>query len=158
MVDTAYFSAHDYDGEPTSMTINVPTITAANHDALATLVGTLRTASLALMKGGWDKSGFNEILFNTPVPNTDPYAQREIKFAIIVQPVTGDPYLGNELPMANLDLLVGGSPYIVKNGDVTGDDTGGNITDWVAAYEAAAVDKNGGALVVKDIYQVGRNI
>lgn len=157
MVDTAHYSAKDVTSENASMTINVVDITAANHDATATLVATLRTAMLPLMKGGWDKSHFNEILFNTPVPNTDPYAQREIKWAIIVQPTTGDPYLGNEIPMANLDFLEAGSDYIVRNGDIVVADAGGDIADFITAYEAVALSNTGSPLVIKDIYFVGRN-
>lgn len=156
MADTVVFSADDNGSENTSMTVHIADITAANHDATVTAIATLRNAMLPLMKGGWDKSAIREVTYDTPVPNTDPYAQREIKWAIIVQGISGDPYLGNEMPMANLDLLESGSEYIIKNGDIVVDDTGGDIADFVTAYEALATNQAGGAIVIKDMYFVGR--
>jgi len=161
MVDSVSFSTHDYDGEPSGFQINVTDITAANHDATLALITTLRTATVALMKdGGIEKVALNEILWNTPVPVTLPDAQREHKYqVVVVEATTGRKYASVQLPIANFtDYLLNGSPYIVKAGVVTGDDTGGQISDWVAAFEAVAKSPNNNALSVWDMYQVGRNI
>jgi len=161
MVDKVTFATHDYDGEPSSFQINVTDVTAANHDALVTAIGTLRAAATALMQsGGIEKTMINEVTFNTPIVATDPFAQREIKWqVVVVEATTGRKFASLEMPMANLaDYLLGGSPYIVKGGVVVGDDTGTQISDFITAFEAVAKSPSGNALSVWDMYQVGRNI
>jgi len=161
MVDKVTFATHDYDSEPSSFQINVADVTAANHDALVTAIGALRLATTALMQsGGVEKTMINEATYNTPVVATDPFAQREIKWqVVVVEATTGRKFASIEIPMANLaDFLLGGSPYIVKGGVVVGDDTGTEISDWITAYEAVAKSPSGNALTVWDVYQVGRNI
>jgi len=160
MVDKVSFGVHDYDSEPSSFQVNVTDITGANHDATTALLATLRTATNALILGGIDHVAMNESLWNTPVPVTDPLAQRESKWQVtVIEAVTGRKYASIEIPMANLaSFLLGGSPYIVKSGTVTGDDTGGEISDWIAAFEAVAKSPSGASITVWDIYQAGRNI
>ena len=160
MVDKVSFGVHDYDSEPSNFQINVTDITGANHDATTALVATLRTATNALMLGGIDHVSLNESLWNTPVVNNDPLSQREHKWQVVViEAVTGRKYATIEIPLANLAaFLLNGSPYIVKAGNVTGDDTGGEISDWIAAFEAVAKSPSGAALTVWDMYQAGRNI
>jgi len=160
MVDKATLGSHDYDSEPSSFQINVADITAANHDGLVTALATLRTATNALTLGGIDKVQLAETLWNTPVPTTDPNAQREHKWqVVVVEATSGRKYATIEIPMANYeDFLIGGSPYIVKAGTIVGNVTGTSIADWVTAFEAVAKSPSGLALSVWDMYQAGRNI
>jgi len=160
MVDKVNYSTHDYDGEQTGFSINVADVTAANHDALVTAIGTLRAATVAITLGGIESSMIAEKTFNTPVVITDPLAQRESKWqVVVVEATTGRKYASTEIPMANLaSFLLGGSPYIVKGGVIVGDDTGTEITDWIAAFEAIAKSPAGNALTVWDMYHVGANI
>lgn len=160
MVDKVNYATHDYDGEPTGFSINVADVTAANHDALVTAIATLRTAVVGLTLGGIESSMIAEKTFNTPIVITDPLAQRESKWQlVVVEATTGRKYATTEIPMANLaDFLLGGSPYIIKGGVVVGDDTGTEISDFVTAYEAIAKSPNGNALTVWDMYHVGANI
>lgn len=155
--DGATFSFTDYDGEPSNVTINTVEITAANLDAQATLLTTLRTAINAIILGGVSQVVVRDNIWDTAVPATDPFAQREIKWVIISEDTAGNRFKSNEIPMANLDLLAGGSKYIVRNGFIATPDTGGEIADFVAAYEAVAVSNAGLALSIVDMYQAGRN-
>lgn len=158
MVDTAFFSTHDYDGERAGFNINIAEITG-DVATLTTAVATLRTATTAIMAdGGIEKTGFTDVTYNTPVPVTNPFAQRETKFQITVVDTNGDRFASNEIPMADLSLLQNGSPYIIKGGVVVGDDTGSVISNFVTAYEAIALSPGGLAVTIWDMYQVGRNI
>lgn len=160
MVDLVKYGTHDYEGEPTGFSINVADVTAANHDALVTAIATLRTAVVGLTLGGIETSVISEKTFNTPVVVTDPNAQRERKWQlVVVEAVTGRKYASTELPMANLpSFLLGGSPYIVKGGVITGNVTTTAIQDFITAFEAIAKSPAGNALTVWDIYDVGANI
>jgi len=151
------FSWSDYDGEPANMTINTVEITAANLDAQQTLLTTLRTALNDITIGVVNKSVVSDIGWDNNSPTTNPFGQREIKWVIIAEDTAGNKFKSNELPMANLDLLANGSKYIVRNGFIATPDTGGEIADFVAAYEAVAVSNAGLALTIVDMYQAGRN-
>jgi len=155
--DSSVFSFSDYDGEPSNVTINTVEITAANLDAQATLLSTLRTAINAIILGGVSQLVIRDTVWDTAVPATDPFAQREIKWVIIAEDTAGNKFKSNEIPMANLDLLANGSKYIVRNGFIATPDAGGEIADFVAAYEAVAVSNAGLALTIIDMYQAGRN-
>jgi hypothetical protein len=156
--DYATFSFYDYDTEPTSFRINVEETTAANIDAQVALLATLRTATNNIILGGVSQSQLTDILWDTLVPTTNPFGQREIKWTVIVQDLSGNRFKGNEIPMANLDLLENSSKYIVKNGAVAVSDPGGFVAAWVAAYEAVALSNSGEVLEVVDMYQSGRNL
>lgn len=155
--DQTTFSFSDYDGEKSSVTVNTVEITAANLDAQATLASNLRLAINDIILGGVGKVVISDTIWDTAVPSTDPFSQREIKWVIIAEDTAGNRFRSNELPMANLDLLAGGNKYVVKNGFIATPDTGGEIAAFVAAYEAFAVSNAGLALTIVDMYQAGRN-
>lgn len=155
--DQTTFSFSDYDGEKSNVTINTVEITAANLDAQATLAATLRGAINAIILGGVNKVVISDTTWDTVVPSTDPFSQREIKWVIIAEDTAGNRFRSNEIPMANLVLLAGGNKYIVKNGFIATPDAGGEIADFVAAYEAFAVSNAGLPLSIVDMYQAGRN-
>lgn len=155
--DQTRYSWHDYDTEPASMTVNTVEITAANLDAQATLAAALRTALNGITLAGVEQVVITDNVWDTVVPVTDPFAQREIKWTIIAQDAAGNKFKSNEVPMANLDLLENASKYIVKNGNVTVVAGATEVQAFVDAYEAFAVSNTGSALTVIDIYQSGRN-
>lgn len=155
--DQTHFGFHDYDREPSSMTVNTVEVTALNLDAQVTAAQALRTAINGLILGGVEQVTVNDNIWDTVVPVTDPFAQREIKWTVISQDTSGNRFKSNEIPMANLALLENASKYIVKNGSVTVVAGAAAVQAFIDAYEAYATSNDGEALTVIDIYQSGRN-
>ena len=155
--DYAILSFHDYDGEPTRMNVNTIEIDATNLAAQETLLSNLRIATNNISLGTVEQAAITDITWDTVTVTTNPFAQREIKWVVIVQDTNGDKYKSNEVPMADLDLLENNSKYIIKNGSVAVSDPNGYVAAWKTAYEAFAVSPTGAALTVLDMYQVGRN-
>lgn len=155
--DQTYFSWHDYDGEPARTTFNTVEITAANLDAQATLATTLRTTLNALTLSPVEQLVITDTGWDTVIPVTNPFAQREIKWVIIAQDVSGNKYKSNEIPMANLDLLENNSKYLIKSGNVVVTAAAAAVNAFKDAFEAFAVSNAGEALTIIDMYQVGRN-
>lgn len=155
--DQTYFSWHDYDGEPSRTTFNTVEITAANLDAQATLATTLRSALNALLLSPVEQAVITDAVWDTVIPVTDPFAQREIKWVVIAQDVAGNKFKSNEFPMANLDLLENNSKYLIKSGNVVVVAAAAEVQAFKDAFEAFAVSNAGSALVIIDMYQVGRN-
>jgi len=155
--DQTTFSWHDYDGEPAHMTVNTVEITAANLDAQATLLTTLRTTMNALTLGVVEQAVISDTIWDTVAPTTDPFGQREIKWVIIAQDAAGNKFKSNDIPTADLDLLEGGNKYIIKNGIVAVTAGAAAVDAFKDAYEAVAVSNAGSALTIIDMYQVGRN-
>lgn len=155
--DQTHFSWHDYDGEPARTTFNTVEITAANLDAQATLLTTLRTALNALLLASVEQAVITDNIWDNVVPVTDPFAQREIKWVVIVQDTAGNKYKSNEFPMADLSLLENNSKYLIKSGNVVVTASAAAVTAFKDAFEAVAVSNTGLALTIWDMYQVGRN-
>jgi hypothetical protein len=103
------------------------------------------------------KASQTDIIFDTETVPTDPFAQREIKWVVIVQDASGNKFKANEIPTANLDLLESGSKYLVKSGVVTVTAAAAAVNAFITAYEALALSQSGEALTIVDVYQVGRN-
>lgn len=152
----ANFGYRDYDGERGSTSINTVEITSANFDAQQTLVDDLRVAMNALTLEPSDRVVITDDVWNTLVFSTDPLAQREIKWAVIVSDGTTR-YKANEIPIADLSILENNSKYIVKNGAVSVVGSATEVQAFITAYEAVARTRTGVALQVVDVYQVGRN-
>jgi len=155
--DYASFSWYDYDSEKSGTSINLAETTELTLAAQNIAIEALRTAMNGLTIAPVSKSSQTDIIFDTPVVPTDPFAQREIKWVVIAQDSAGNKFKANEIPTANLDLLEGGSKYIVKSGVVTVVAAAAAVAAFVTAYEALALSQSGLALTVVDIYQVGRN-
>lgn len=151
------FSFEDYDGEDSNVKINTVEITAANLDAQQTLLTTLRTAMNGILLGTVNKSVVSDIGWDTYTQTTEPFAQREIKWVIIVEDTAGNRFRSNELPMADLNLLEGNDKYIIKNGVVSVVTGAAAVSAFKDAYEAVAVSNTGLALSIVEMYQVGRN-
>lgn len=158
MADYASLSLKDYDGERSSTRLNVAEITAANIDATATALGTLRTALEAIMLQGWYGVQMTDEIYTANPAVADPFSQREIKWQFIVEDSLGNVQKGNEIPCADLSILENGSKYIYKNKQVTVTTAAALVQAVVDAFEAIAKDEAGNALTVVDIYQAGRNI
>lgn len=155
--DQTYFSWHDYDGEPARTVFNTVEITDANLAAQATLATTLRTTLNALLRSPVEQAVITDNVWDNVVPVTDPYAQREIKWVVIVQDISGNKYKANEFPCADLELLENNSKYLIKSGNVVVTSSAADVTAFKDAYEAFAVSNSGEALTIWDMYQVGRN-
>lgn len=158
MADYASFSLKDYDGERSGTKINLVEVTAANIDALATALGTLRTTSEAIMLQGWYGVQMTDEIYTANPTVSDPFSQREHKWVLIVEDSLGNVYKANELPCADLSILENGSKYIYKNKAVTVTTASAAVQAFVDAYEAIARDDNGNLVEVVDIFQAGRNI
>lgn len=155
--DLTHFSWKDFDNESARMTINTVEITAANLDAQATLITTLRTSMNNLTLAAVEQAVITDNVWDNVVVVTDPFAQREIKWTIIVRDTAGNQYKANEIPLADLSLLENASKYIIKGGSVAVSDPDGFVAAFKAAYEAVAVSNTGLALTIWDMYQSGRN-
>lgn len=155
--DQTIFSWHDYDGEPSRTTFNTVEITAANLDAQATAANALRSAINALTLVSVEQAVITDNVWDNIVPVTNPFAQREIKWVVIVRDTAGNTYRSNEFPMANLDLLENNSKYLVKSGNVVVAGAATEVQAFIDAFEAFAVSNTGLALQVWDVYQAGRN-
>ena len=158
MPDKTSYALRDYDSERSNTTINIVDITSANIDAQKTLLATLRVAMETVMLQGFSSVDIQDGIYDATPVVTDPFSQREIKWAFIVQDALGNKYKANEVPCANLAILENGSKYIYKNQAVTVVTAAADVTALVAAYEAVARDKSGNVVTVIDIFQVGRNI
>lgn len=155
--DQTNYSWHDYDGEPARTTVNTVEITAANLDAQATLATALRSAMNALLLSPVEQMVITDTVWDTIIPVTDPFAQREIKWVIIAQDLAGNKFKSNELPMANLALLENNSKYLIKSGNIVVVGAAAEVGAFKDAFEAFAVSNAGSALEIIDMYQVGRN-
>jgi len=155
--DQTYFGWEDYDGEGSRTTFNTVEITSANLDAQATLATNLRTAINALVLVPVQKAVITDAVWDTATTVTNPFAQREIKWVIIAQDSEGNKFKSNELPTANLALLENNSKYLIKSGNVVVTTAATEVAAFKTAFEAFAVSNTGSALVIVDMYQVGRN-
>jgi len=155
--DFGSYTWYDYDGEKSSMQVNIAEVTELTLAAQAIALGTLRTAMNDITLAVVSKASVTDNIHDIKVVPTNQFAQRETKWVIIAQDASGNVFKANEIPTANLALLEGGSKYIVKNGVVAVTDPDGFVADFVAAYEAVALSQSGEALTIMDMYQVGRN-
>lgn len=132
-----------------------PTLTAANHDAKVALWATLLTATDALLLGRRCKDVYNdESLYAYGQPTNG--AARELKLLVQYQ----DAVNGQQMTMT-LPTLDPALPSYVENinaRDVVLIDEPTEVTDWIAAFEAFAVNpRTGNAVNVTGMKVVGRN-
>ena len=155
--DQTYFTWHDYDGEPARTTFNTVEIDETNLVAQAAAANALRTAINALTLAPVESAMITDRIWDAVTTINNPFAQREIKWVVIVQDAEGNKFKANEFPMADLDLLENNSKYLVKSGNVVVTAASAAVQAFITAYEAFAVGNTGLALSVWDVYQVGRN-
>lgn len=155
--DFVSFGWKDYDSEGSKTSINIAEVTELTLAAQSIAVGNLRTAMDGLTLAPVSKATLSDELYNTEVIPTNPFAQREIKWVVIVQDASGNKFKANEIPTADLDILEGGSKYIIKGGVVTVVGAATEVNAFITAYEALALSQSGEALTIVDMYQVGRN-
>lgn len=155
--DQTYFTWHDYDGEPARTTFNTVEIDELNLVAQTAAANALRTAINALVLAPVESAMITDRIWDAVTAITNPFAQREIKWVVIVQDAEGNKFKANEFPTANLDLLENNSKYLVKSGNIVVTAAAADVQAFITAYEAFAVGNTGLALTVWDVYQVGRN-
>lgn len=151
----------DYSNERSTVSLEIPLVTAANFAATATLINTLVAAAANIIGGV-----INKRILTIPTPASglvpaDELAQREDKWLIGYTDTTAtlavgvtNPYYGKRFTVgiATADLLAHLSP----NTDFA-DLAQADIAAFVTAFEALAKSPTGGAVEVNYIKFVGRN-
>ena len=155
--DYGVFTWFDYDDEKSTMMVNTVEITELTLAAQSTALGALRTALNDITLAVVSKASVTDNLWDNKVLPTNQFAQRETKWVVTVQDTAGNIYRANEIPTADLSLLSGGQKYLIKGGNIQVPDPDGFVAAFQTAYEAVARDNAGGALVIMDMYQAGRN-
>ena len=159
-MDSGSFTWRDFDGEKGHMTINIDEITALNLDDTNTALTALRSAMNDLTLAPVEKASLSDVGWDTTVVVTDPYAQREHKWRIIVRDTEGNEYRGNDIPLAKLAILTSNNKYIIKDGTVQSNLSAPNqtlVTTFKDAYEAIAKGNTGLSLTIWHMYQAGSN-
>lgn len=160
----ATFTVQDFDGESSTMSLNIGPLTAANFTAKRDAVDDLKVAMDPLVAGEIRKTSLTEQFSESAAAVTDPAAQREAKWLVVLRDVTQFLDVGNtinnvgfgslfniEVPTALLSLLTGNSSIL--------DLAVPAVAAFVTALEAVANSPTGGNQVdVVEIRNVGRNI
>lgn len=142
----------DYDNESSTVRLNVPAITAANHDAQTALHSALRIAIATMVKGVLIKNTYGNEDRVALGPATDQDAQRELKWLVSYHDVTTLKRYSVELPCADVTQLDPNDRAHAHIGD------GGEVDDFVTAFEAAVISEVGNTVVVDEITLVGRRL
>lgn len=159
----ASFTIEDYDGEKSTMSLNLGPITAANFTALRAALDTLKAATQAMIDGRLRKTSITEQFAEDAAAVSVTSAQRESKFLVTYRDVTqfldvantiNNVGFGNlysvEIPAAKLSLLSGNTD-LLNLADST-------VSDFVEAFEAVQNSPTGGnEIQVVSIRHVGRN-
>lgn len=133
-----------------------PDITAANHDAKVALWATLLTATDALTLGARVSDRYDdESLYDEDQPING--AAREMKLLVQFKDAVNGQKLTLTIP--TLDPTIPEYVQNVNARDVVVMDSPAAITDWIAAFEAFAVNpRTKNAVVVYGLKVVGRNV
>jgi len=141
----------DYGKERSTFGIWLPTLNAANIAAQTTLIGTLKTATDAIVLG--NPSSYS-IIANTVelsgAPAGSKSAQRENKWLVSFSDDVSGASGTATIPTADLNLLATNSDLI--------DMTDAAVIAFVAAFEAVAQSNTGHSVTINQIRFVGRNI
>lgn len=142
-------SSVDYSSEVTTSTFRGVDLTAANFDAQAALVASLKAAIVAVVINQVFKDQAAIVNEIAKVPPSDEFAQRELKWAIsMVDDVLASTSV-IEVGGADLANLVAGTEFM--------DITAGVGLALVAAVEAVHLSPAGNAVTVTSVKFVGRN-
>jgi len=167
MPDKVTFSFIDYDKEPSSNAINVPTITAANFDQTRLNIDAFQVALDAICLGNITANTESiKARFSRDAP-TDPLAKRELKYEITSEDITewldaptntvpNPTYrelFTNTIPTANPALQSGNSQILFPKATVNP-----LISAFIAEWEAQSKSKSGGQFAVREMKVVGRNL
>jgi len=151
----------DYSNERSSVSVEIPLVTAANFAATATLINNLVAAAVNIIGGT-----LNRRILTIPTPASglvpaDELAQREDKWIVGYTDTTANlaagvtnPYYGKRFTVgiATADLL----NHLSSNSDFA-DLADAEIAAFVAAFEALAKSPTGGDVEVNYLKFVGRN-
>lgn len=159
----ASFTIEDYDGEKSTMSLNIGPITAANFTARRNALDELKAATQDIIAGELRKTSITEQFAESSDAVTDQTAQRESKWLVTYRDVTqfldvantiNNVGFGNlysvEVPAALLSLLAGNSDLLVLTDEP--------MATWVTKFEAVQNSPTGGnEIQVVSIRHVGRN-
>lgn len=142
----------DYDGEPSSFTLRVTPLTAANFDAQHALKVAFAAAVTGICGGikQQDTEANVDVISNQP--SDDPLDQRENKW-LVQYHETANPIntFRVELPCADLTMLDPNDRKHAAIGDA------GAVDAFVTAFQNYVLSPSGGAVTVSEITFVGRN-
>lgn len=164
MANKATFTIQDFDGENSTMSINVGPITAANFTAKRDAIDDLKNTIPDITRGEIRQTTISENFSESVAEVTSQEAQRESKWLATLRDVTQFFDVGNtinnpgfgklfniEIPTALLTLLSGGSSVLSLAVPA--------VAAFVTALEAIAHSPTGGnECEVVTIRHVGRNI
>lgn len=142
----------DYSKEPSSFSVPVTTITAANQVAETALINTLEGAVIGVTLGRaqTDEIVLERAVLSTLLP-TSPDAQREKKWLVRYHDATTGIKYQAEIPCADLSILATNSDFA--------DATNGAYTALKSAWEAVVRSPDDNNLTVMDSMQfVGRRL
>lgn len=146
-------SVKDHSGESSKFSIRTDEVTAANYDAITTLMETLRDATLDITLGlhvsdSWGNR--NQVGASNGVA-PEPESRRETKFLVSYSDDVNFALGSMELPCANVaDYAQSGTDEV---------DLGNSeIAAFVTALEAVHRSTYGNAITVQKITIVGRNL
>lgn len=141
---------HDYDGEPSSMTVPMVDLTAANFDAQVAALASLRTAlegiTVDLQTGHFVGNDY-VVVSGSAARAASPLAQRENKWLVRYHD-SSDSYTLT-IPCADLNELDPNNRGFMDLTSVNG-------LAFKSAFEAV-VNKGGGAVTLDSVQFVGRN-
>lgn len=141
----------DYGGERSTFGVWLPTLNAANIAAQTTLLGTLKTATDAIVLG--NPSNYSIIASQVDLsgaPAGSVYAQRENKWLVSFTDDVSGASGTTTIPTADLTKLA-------ANSDLA-DMADSDIIAFIAAFEAVAQSNTGHAVTVNKMRFVGRNL
>jgi len=141
----------DYSNELSTVSFNVPDITAGNIVAVVSDINDIGLALLDLTLGNL-KNTQTVLSFtgSNPNPPADPYAQRELKWLVNYRDDVTLKLYQMEIPTADL------TGNLLTNTDQA-DLASADWAAFVTAFEAGAVSPDGNAVTIVSAYVVGRN-
>jgi len=142
----------DYDGEPSTVSVNHDTLTAVNFDAQLAAFVALQDAIAGVTEGLKQNTGFGNYNRVVKAKATSNTAQRESKWLVTGHDVTTLKPWRMEIPCPDRDQL---DPNDRKHANI-GD--GGVVDALVSAIEAFCRSDVGNNVSVEEITYVGRNI
>lgn len=158
----ATFTVEDYDGERSTMQLNIGPLTATNFTAVRAGIDAVKVALPALIGGEVRKTTISEQFSESAAVITDQDAQRETKWLVTYRDITqfldvantiNNVGFGNlytvEIPTADLSLLSGNQDQL--------DLTAPTVAPFVTAFEAIQNSPTGGNETnIVSIKHVGR--
>lgn len=157
MADRYSMTLRDYDREPSTFGFAQEEVTAANFDTISAEALAVQQAVAGVSLGvvANEQTVINRgTSLGAP---TDQAAQREIKWFCQMLDTSEAKLFDFEVPCADTSLLQNNDSYLVKYGNIVGNDTGGEITAFRDAIQDLYRSPYGNTATLYNMYLVGRN-